>query len=68
MEDKKYDFAKVSVRPATKREIDVLAAMRQRPVYELVAEMLEVWKLYQLVSPDGQKLFDPSGEQTEPKA
>jgi len=45
MEDKKYDFAKVSARPATKREIDVLAAMRQRKVYEIVAEMLDTWKL-----------------------
>jgi hypothetical protein len=45
MDDKKYDFAKVSVRPATKREIDVLAAMHQQPVYEIVAEMLEAWKV-----------------------
>ncbi len=45
MDEKKYDFAKVSARPATKREIDVLAAMRQRKVYEIVAEMLETWKL-----------------------
>jgi len=41
----KYDFAKVSVRPEVKREIDILSAMQQRPVYELVAEMLANYKL-----------------------
>ena len=40
----KYDFAKISVRPEVKREIDVIAAMNQRPVYELVAEMLHTYK------------------------
>ena len=44
MAGKPYNFAKISVRPPTKREIDVLAAMQQRPVYELVAEMVAAWK------------------------
>ena len=43
----KYAFTKISVRPAVKREIDVFAAMQQRPVYELVGEMLEAWKAAQ---------------------
>jgi hypothetical protein len=41
---KKYDFAKLSVRPQTKREIDIMAAMQQRHVYEIVDEMLNSWK------------------------
>jgi len=43
---KKYEnFARVAVRPEIKREIDILAATAQRPVYELVAEMVNNYKL-----------------------
>ena len=40
----KYNFSKVNVRPEVKQEIEVLAALQQRPIYELVGEMLEAWK------------------------
>ena len=40
----KYNFSKVNVRPEVKQEIEVLAALQQRPIYDLVGEMLEVWK------------------------
>ena len=41
---RKYNFSKVNVRPEVKQEIEVLAALQQRPIYDLVGEMLEVWK------------------------
>lgn len=47
---KKYEnFARVAVRPEVKREIDVLAAMSQRPVYELVADMVANYKITSIV-------------------
>lgn len=42
--EKKYNFSKVNVRPEVKQEIEVLAALQQRPIYDLVGEMLEAWK------------------------
>ena len=42
--NQKYNFSKVNVRPEVKQEIEVLAALQQRPIYELVGEMLETWK------------------------
>ena len=36
--------AKVSVNRDTKREIDLLAAHEQRPVYVVVEEMVEIYK------------------------
>ncbi len=36
----KYNFVKVSVRPATKVAIDVAAAVAQRPVYDLVGQIV----------------------------
>jgi hypothetical protein len=41
---RKYNFSKVNVRPEVKQEIEVLAALHQRPIYDLVGEMLETWK------------------------
>jgi hypothetical protein len=39
-----YNFTKLSVRPDVKREIDIIAASTQRPVYDVVGEMLASWK------------------------
>ncbi len=41
----KTNWAKVNIKPEVKREIDILAATAQRPVYELVAEMVNNYKL-----------------------
>lgn len=46
----KKGFVKVAVRPEVKRAIDILAAEKQRPVYELVAEMLANYKLISVSS------------------
>ena len=35
---------KVSVNKETKREIDIIAASEQRPVYVVVDEMVEIYK------------------------
>ncbi|MBN1454309.1 MAG: hypothetical protein JW963_25040 [Anaerolineales bacterium] len=43
--NRKYNFSKVNVRPEVKQEIEVLAALHQRPIYDLVGEMLEDWKI-----------------------
>lgn len=43
-EEKKPNFLKISVKPAVKREIDIIAASEQRHVYDVVDDML---KLYQ---------------------
>lgn len=46
---KTTNWAKVNVKPEVKREIDVLAAMSQRPVYELVADMVANYKISSIV-------------------
>lgn len=38
------DKTKVTVSKEVKREIDLLAANEQRPVYDLVEEMVEIYK------------------------
>lgn len=41
-EKKKFD--KISVEPNVKQEIDIIAAKERRHVYQLVAEMLKLYK------------------------
>jgi hypothetical protein len=40
----KPSFLKVAVNPEVKREIDIIAASEQRPVYAVVSDMLEIYK------------------------
>lgn len=40
----KPQFLKVAVNPEVKREIDIIAASEQRPVYAVVSDMLEIYK------------------------
>ncbi len=40
----KPNFLKVAVNPDVKREIDIIAASEQRPVYAVVSDMLEIYK------------------------
>jgi len=44
-DNKKNEFLKVAVKRTVKREIDMLAAHKQQPVYEVVGEAVEVYKL-----------------------
>lgn len=44
MDKVKAEFSKISIRPDIKREIDIIAAREQRPVYSVVSDMLEVYK------------------------
>jgi len=40
----KTKFVKVSIKESVKREIDIIASSEQRPVYDVVADMLEIYK------------------------
>lgn len=47
MTDEKNTFVRMNVKSTTKREIDIIAASEQRDIYEVVEDML---KLYKIVS------------------
>lgn len=44
MTDETNDFFRMNVKRETKREIDIIAAMEQRSVYEVVADMVTAYK------------------------
>lgn len=51
-------FEKVAVKPEIKREINILSAMKGKPVYKVVEEMLATYKAAQveaLPTPKGGK-------------
>jgi hypothetical protein len=44
MADEKTTFLKIAVKSDVKREIDILAASEQRATYEVVDDMLNIYK------------------------
>jgi tRNA threonylcarbamoyladenosine modification (KEOPS) complex Cgi121 subunit len=42
--EKKSEFLKVSVKRQIKRAIDIIAAKEQRPVYQVVSDMLAAYE------------------------
>jgi len=40
----KTEFIRMNVKTDVKREIDIIAAAEQRPVYDVVADMLKIYK------------------------
>lgn len=44
MDETENTFLKVAVKREIKREIDIIAAMEQRSVYEVVADMVAAYK------------------------
>lgn len=43
-DEKKSQFLKMAVKPDVKREIEIIAASEQRPIYDVVSDMLEIYK------------------------
>lgn len=43
-DENKTTFTKISVKPEVKREIDIIAATEQRYTYEVVDDMLKLYK------------------------
>lgn len=72
-DENKPNFVKIAVKPDTKREIDIIAATEQRYTYEVVDEMLKLYKASvvekpSLPSPIPQSTPKKSAERREPVA
>jgi hypothetical protein len=44
MPEPKDEFVRMNIKQGAKREIDIIAASEQRPVYEIVEDMLKLYK------------------------
>ena len=54
-EETKDTFVRINVKSGQKREIDILAASQQRNVYEIVDDMLRIYKAV-LAKPNRKKI------------
>lgn len=52
-------FLKVAVKRDVKREIDIIAAHEQRPVYEVISDMMEIYKATSLRAAKAIKKSQP---------
>ena len=60
-EETKDTFVRINVKSNQKREIDILAASQQRNVYEIVDDMLKIYKAV-LAKPNRKKVEDTAIE------